>query len=76
MVECGCCGNHLKKIGRERKNGKDCFKDWKTRKFCKKCYKKLKEEQNLILFNTFFKDEEIKKYLERFKKKYNLEKLL
>lgn len=38
---CQECGKKLVKIGIERANGRDAFKDskWKTRKYHKKCFK-------------------------------------
>ena len=76
MVECMKCKNHLKKIGRERKNGINTFKDWDTRKFCKKCFKCLKGEQENYLFNYNSNPELQLKLIKDFKKKWNLRKLL
>ena len=50
--------------------------DWGTRKLHKKCWKELKEEQNLIFAMYPNDDDAVIKHLELFKKKYNLTKLL
>tara|TARA_R110002072_G_scaffold113962_11_gene243775 strand:+ start:4696 stop:4938 length:243 start_codon:yes stop_codon:yes gene_type:complete len=80
MVECGKCKNHLKAIGKQRKNGKDFEgnkgNDWDERKFCKKCYKLLKEQQNLILFGGFYTDDQKLQLLKIYKERYSLKKLL
>lgn len=75
MVNCSKCDKALKTIGNSRKNGKS-HDDWKERQFHKKCWKELKDHQNLIMFNNYFSDEEILKQLQDFKKRYNLTKLL
>ena len=69
---CQYCGKVKQAIGNQRKNGKD-FKDnvngsndWKTRKYCRKCYSEIKEsESHLHYTNTT--DEELKIAYEQFK---------
>ena len=39
--KCELCGGKLKIIGLQRKNGKELYKDWNTRKYHKSCYKKI-----------------------------------
>jgi hypothetical protein len=51
MTDCEYCGKPLKKIGFDRSNGKyysgNGGNDWKTRKFHKKCYKQVKQEERI-----------------------------
>ena len=35
---CQHCNKPLRMIGIQRKNGKELYKDWNSRKFHKKCY--------------------------------------
>ena len=35
------CHKPLRMIGVQRKNGKELYKDWTSRKWHKKCYKKI-----------------------------------
>jgi hypothetical protein len=82
MVNCVYCKKPLKLIGCERVNGRSINnsdgKDWKERKYHKKCWKHLKDLQNAWLLNTDYEDdpEEYKKMAESFKKHYKLDKLL
>ena len=52
MVECEYCGKPLKAIGHQRTNGRsfsgNSGNDWKTRKYHKKCFKKVKERENIM----------------------------
>ena len=45
--KCKHCGKSLVLIGRERRNGKGTYADWKTRLYHKKCYKLVKERRAL-----------------------------
>ena len=38
---CQHCQKPLRMIGVQRKNGKELYKDWNSRKWHKKCYKKI-----------------------------------
>lgn len=42
---CEMCGGHLVVIGRDRKNGSRRYKDWDTRKFHKKCWKRIMKKE-------------------------------
>ena len=46
FTKCLACGKPLKLIGVERKNGKGHYEDWTTREYHKKCYLKIKKEEN------------------------------
>tara|TARA_Y100000004_G_C8742713_1_gene339034 strand:- start:241 stop:483 length:243 start_codon:yes stop_codon:yes gene_type:complete len=48
--KCLSCKNYIPSIGKDRKNGKEEYKDW-NRKFCKKCWK---EQQKTKEFLEFF----------------------
>jgi hypothetical protein len=52
MTNCEHCGKALRLIGIERKNGKvidnSNGKDWKERKYHKKCYKKVMDRKMLM----------------------------
>jgi exopolysaccharide biosynthesis protein len=51
MTDCEYCGKPLKAIGMQRSNGKlfsaNYSRDWSSRKYHKKCYKLIKEQENL-----------------------------
>tara|TARA_Y100000114_G_C11741580_1_gene319228 strand:- start:1321 stop:1509 length:189 start_codon:yes stop_codon:yes gene_type:complete len=51
MPDCEYCGKPLKKIGFDRSNGRlysgNGGHDWSTRKFHKKCFKQVKEEERI-----------------------------
>ena len=77
-MNCKLCDKAIVAINNSRKNGK-IGKDWDTRKYHKKCWKKLKEEQDLILNLgrcCNWTDEVLFKRLAEFKEQYDLEKLL
>tara|TARA_Y100000114_G_C11688306_1_gene292251 strand:- start:5 stop:229 length:225 start_codon:yes stop_codon:yes gene_type:complete len=74
-MNCIKCDKVLKSIGNSRKNGKD-HDDWNTRQLHKKCWKELKEEQKLLFCIYCNDDEKLLESVKRFKKKYNLQKLL
>ena len=66
---CEYCGKVKQAIGNQRKNGKD-FKDninnsndWKTRKYCRKCYK----ESRSFLHISAETDKELTEAYEQFK---------
>lgn len=73
MTICLKCGKPLRKIGRNRKNGKDFLSgandnfDWKARKYHKRCWK---EHQDDIMFEWCIKEKE----LERIRKENELMK--
>jgi hypothetical protein len=53
MTDCEYCGKPLKKIGFDRANGRlysgNYGRDWSSRKYHKKCYKLVKEQENIEL---------------------------
>ena len=77
-MNCIFCNKVLVPIGNKRKNGK-CHEDKEDRQLHKKCWKILKEEQELIFYmNNILKEDDDKLILNlnKFKLKYNLQKLL
>ena len=78
-MKCILCKGSLRKIGIDRKNGKTLQnhngKDWEKRQLHKKCWKILKEEQDLIWTMPWGEERE-KLEIEKFKKRYGLVKLL
>ena len=62
MTDCEHCGRPLKKIGYDRSNGRlytgNGGKDWKNRKYHKKCYKEVKEREkiNRMIENLILKE--------------------
>jgi hypothetical protein len=82
MVKCAYCSKPLRLIGCERVGGKSINnttgKDWKDRKYHKKCWKHLKELQNAWLLNTDYEAdyEGWRKMVDSFKNHYDLDKLL
>lgn len=52
MPDCEYCGKPLKKIGFDRSNGRlysgNNGKDWDGRKYHKKCYKEVKEREQVM----------------------------
>lgn len=43
--KCEYCGGTLVAIGRERANGKRSHDDWETRRYHKKCWKEMKDDE-------------------------------
>lgn len=43
--KCEYCDKPLVSIGRERANGKRSHGDWETRKYHKKCWKQMKDDE-------------------------------
>ena len=82
MDKCIKCGVSLRRIGSNRGNGKLLSNrtgtDWADRKLHKKCWKKLKVEQDTILFSYYdeISEDDKRCMIARFKTKYGLVKLL
>ncbi len=61
MTNCEYCNKPLKKIGTQRSNGKifegNHGKDWKERKYHKKCWKEIQEEKKFQLMLDSLKQE-------------------
>ena len=80
MTKCIKCNKALKKIGTERKNGTTLRnhngKDWEDRQLHKKCWKELKETQDMYLFQMNFTDEQRTQFIKEFKLKWGFKSLL
>ena len=79
-ASCLLCGKTLAVIGTSRKNGRavqavEDGKDWAGRRLHKKCFKKLKKEQDM-LFDIHTDDAQLFVALRDFKQRRGLEQLL
>ena len=79
-MKCIKCQKALTKIGTERKNGTTLTnhngKDWEERQLHKKCWKDLKETQNMYFTIYCNDDERLLNWIRAWKERWGFNKLL